>query len=86
MDMNGKRRRRRHISTKALMMYTTGAWLRHGFHEDGFHTGIHAAKLALGDRCGQPGARVQLEFPIATKITPLANKRYNASRSLQPRD
>ena len=32
------------------MMYTTRKLgFRHGFHEDGFHTGIHAAKLALGD-------------------------------------
>ena len=30
-------------------VFYCGAWLRHGFHEDGFITGIHAAKQALGE-------------------------------------
>jgi len=47
-------------------VYYCGAWLRHGFHEDGFHTGVHAAKLALGEE----GCAVPLEFPTATCIMP----------------
>lgn len=50
--------------------YYCGAWLRHGFHEDGFHTGIHAAKMALGSKPGDPGAKVPLQFPTATAIMP----------------
>jgi hypothetical protein len=32
-----------------LLFFTApGAWLRHGFHEDGFFTGVLAARRALG--------------------------------------
>jgi len=47
-------------------VYYCGAWLRHGFHEDGFHTGVHAAKLALG----KLGRQVPLEFPTAENLMP----------------
>ena len=90
MDMNSEQAQAEAYKYQGVNdVYYCGAWLRHGFHEDGFHTGIHAAKLALGDRCGQPGARVQLEFPIATKIMPplpIKGKTYHVRYSPETRN